>query len=261
MAAAKRSRIIAALFAALGGSFGLHKFYLRDVGGGIFYLFLYMMTSFLWFPVTAILGIFDALKLLSINDDQFDRMYNNIPQRSPYRRSRSNKQQEIEIIRERNAAQKVATPSRHNPYKKTAPKKYKEYDLEGAAADYKQALEINPNDKDALFDLACVSSLLEQKEDCLNALDKLISLGFKDLDKILNHDDLAYIRVQPQFQDFKSNGFRVVRKSKPKKSEEKDLLQDDLLLSQLNKLMELRKKGLLSDSEFNKEKSKLLSRQ
>ena len=31
-----------------------------------------------------------------------------------------------------------------------------------------------------------------------------VKLGLKDYEKILNHDDLAFVRIQPEFEDFKN---------------------------------------------------------
>ena len=77
------------------------------------------------------------------------------------------------------------------------------------------------------------------------------------MNKVLEIDDFAFLRIQEDFEAFKEAGFKQ-EKAKSLEPPKDDLLQDDLLLSQLNKLKNLREKGLLSEKEFLYEKEKLL---
>ena len=70
-----KNKYIAAVLAFLLGSFGAHKFYLRDPGSGIFYVILFMMTQE-FFPVSAILGMIDGMRYLTMGQDEFDRKFN-----------------------------------------------------------------------------------------------------------------------------------------------------------------------------------------
>lgn len=145
---------------------------------------------------------------------------------------------------------------RSNPFKKSGLKKYKEFDIDEAIIDFQKGLEIEPKDIALHFNLACAYSISEEKEKSFFHLSEAVKYGFKDFEKIQTHDDLAFIRIQNEFDDFKSSGYRF---STAKRIEVKeDNIQDDVLLSQLNKLAELRKKGLLSQDEFVLEKEKLL---
>ncbi|HUR30919.1 MAG TPA: hypothetical protein VMZ69_05775, partial [Saprospiraceae bacterium] len=148
-----------------------------------------------------------------------------------------------------------------NPYKVSGIKKYKEFDLEGAIEDFKKGLEIHPKDISLHFNLACAYSLTEQVDKAYAHLDKAVNLGFNDFEKIKTHDDLAYVRIQDRFEDFQHNGYRfqaanVVEPPKVKEVKE-ETIQDDMLLSQLKRLSELRDRGLLSEQEFIIEKKKL----
>lgn len=254
----ERSRLRAAILAFFGGVLGLHKFYLRDLGGGIFFIMLFVVSiNILFFPVTVVLGIFDAMKLLMMPDSEFDRKYNRhlLKQNRTYR---SNKRSKV--------VERPAKRVKNNPFKKSGIKKYKEFALEDAELDLKKALEVDNQDSDIYFNLACVNSLLEHKEDSFGYLAKAIQLGFKDLELIKSHDDLAYIRIQPEFEAFEKNGFSTYTKVKgtkaieSKKSKEEPNLTDDILLSQLNKLKELRDKGVLSEKDYVVESKKLLRR-
>ena len=67
-----KSKLVAALFALFLGSFGIHKFYLRRVGMGILYLI------FCWTFIPSVLGFIDAILLLIMSDEDFNRKYGTI---------------------------------------------------------------------------------------------------------------------------------------------------------------------------------------
>lgn len=158
--------------------------------------------------------------------------------------------------------------SKSNPFKKSGIAKYKEFDLDGAIADFEQGLAISEGDVALHWNIAAAYSLTEKKNKAFFHLNRAVELGFNDFEKIQTHDDLAYLRIQPEFDDFKANGYKLGAKQAQQSRESKRLeapeqeanLTDDILLSQLNKLAELRKKGLLSEQEFVTERKKLLRR-
>lgn len=262
----EKSRITAAFFALFGGAVGLHKFYLRDPGGGIFYIILLFMFS-RFFPVSMMLGIFDAVRFFSMSDESFDKKYNkNVPhtrgrnrrkvRQSPSQRRRK---KDIGMVRDRYEYKETKSKVRDNPFKKSGDKKYKEFELEEAIQDYKSALEISENDSEIHFNMAAVYSLLEKKNESFYHLEQAINLGFQEKSKIGTIDDLAFLRIQEEFDSFKNNGYKRSTQNNIEAPKD-DLLQDDVLLSQLNKLKDLRSRGLLSEKEFVYEKEKLLNR-
>ena len=250
-----KSKWVAILLALFGGSIGLHRFYLGDGGGGIFYIMLFIfVTGIIKLPITQLLGFFDAFKLLTMSSRQFDRKYNSGHEDGLQRRRTTERtQKDLYTERKRQSTQKNI--KRVNPYKNTGVNKYKEYDIEGAIADFEKGLKIEPNDVSLHFNLACGYSMQEEKDKALHHLNMAIRNGYNDVEKIKTHDDLAFLRIQPEFEKFAANGYRMEGKINVKK---KNLLEDDLLLSQLNKLAELRNKGLLSEEEFAHEKNKLM---
>lgn len=251
-----KSKAIAILMAVFGGSFGLHRFYLGETGAGIFYIMLMIFTGAMQMPITGILGIFDAFRMLMMSPRQFDRKYNSGHEDGLQRRRTTGRsQKDLYTERKRQSTQKSI--KRVNPYKSTGVNKYKEYDIEGAISDFQKGLKIDPNDISLHFNLACGYSMQEEKDKALHHLNMAIRNGYKDVEKISTHDDLAFLRIQPEFEKFKANGYKMDGKVNVN---EKNLLEDDLLLSQLNKLAELRNKGLLSEEEFSREKTKLMRR-
>ena len=55
------------------GVFGVHKFYLGEKGG---VLRIVLSCTFIGLPVSGILAALDAIKLLGMSDELFNRQYN-----------------------------------------------------------------------------------------------------------------------------------------------------------------------------------------
>lgn len=215
----------------------------------------------MFFGISFVLGIIDAVVLFSMDEQTFDRKYNSakgmvppIYQRmqgypqAPNRRGKTNYKESKSQYREQT-----------NPYKVAGIKKYKDFDLEGAIEDFKKGLEIQPQDISLHFNLACAYSLTEQVDKAYAHLDRAVALGFNDFNKIKTHDDLAYVRIQDKFEEFQHNGFRlklpeVIPAKETEELKQIEPVQDDLLLAQLKRLSELRDRGLLSEQEFLVEK-------
>jgi TM2 domain-containing membrane protein YozV len=64
-----KSRVSAALFAILLGSFGAHKFYMGDTGLGVLYL------VFFWTGIPGIVGIIEGILYLTKTDQEFAIQY------------------------------------------------------------------------------------------------------------------------------------------------------------------------------------------
>lgn len=71
LVSADKSRSLAILLAMLGGCIGLHKFYLNRPGPGVIYLL------FCWTFIPMILGFFEGLSFLFMNDQAFEQHYLN----------------------------------------------------------------------------------------------------------------------------------------------------------------------------------------
>ncbi len=269
-----KNRLVAAILAIFGGSIGAHKFYLRKPGSGIFYFFMFMVFLNAKFPVMFLIGLFEGLRLLMMSDQEFNQKYNpemaqqgwQQPEQRQYgwqnrqSRTRENVNQPQQPSR---GWKNVEVPdfnggNRRNIFKESAIRKYKEFDLEGAIEDFQKSLQAEPKDIASHFNIACAYSLTEKGEKAYYHISKAVEFGFNDFEKLNTHDDLAFVRIQQQWDDFKASGYRNY-KSFEKDPFEKPVEepQNDVLLEQLNKLDELRKKGLLSESEYAMEKRKL----
>ena len=253
----------AALMALFGGVFGVHKFYLNEAPSGVFYVFLFLMTRS-FFPVSLLLGVVDAIRLFSMSTQEFDAKYN---KRALQRRGRQQSRRGIKQNEKNwdqaqaNRKKRSSRKPKSNPFKKSGIKKYNEYDMEGAIEDLNKALLVDENDIDIYYTLACAYSLMEKPDEAYKNLELAVMKGFKNFEKIQTEDNLAFLRIHEDFDEFKKSGFKSKKIYKLKQGQPKEnLLDDDVLLSQLNKLAELRKKGLLSEKEFEYERKKLMRR-
>ncbi len=277
-----KEKNVAGILALFLGGFGVHRFYLNQTGLGILYLI------FFWTPIMWIIGLIDAIVFLSMSKEDFDYKYNRrfidldeadrrYERRRDYRERRHEYRRERRDMRRRERpaprprpARRTPPPPRANPHKSSGIRKYKDYDYDGAIVDFQKALEIEPKDVAVHFNLACAYSLNENTEKAFYHLDKAVELGFDDFQRIREHDALAYLRIQPTFESFEENGFRL----RPQLEAPKENLldtesqteagtaaenrQSDDLLAQLKKLGDLRDKGLLTEEEFVSQKKKLL---
>lgn len=253
-----KDKNIAGLLALFLGPLGAHRFYLDQVGLGIFYLL------FFWFPITWFIAFVDAIIFFTMSPEKFDAKYNHgkrtrqtdkradrpwpsePPATAPRRKSEPEKRQHTPGL----IAQEL---------KNAGIKKFKEFDYDGAIADFEKALQIDAKDIALHFNLACAYSLNENPPKSFFHLDKAVSLGFKDFQRIKQHDALAYLRIQPDFEAFEQNNFRLINENTlvTEPAETMEQLSGNLL-EQLSRLGELRDKGLLSEEEFVAQKKKIL---
>ncbi len=151
-----------------------------------------------------------------------------------------------------------------NPYKESGMKKYKNFDLQDSIEDFTKGLAISPTDVSLHFNIACAYSLTEKKSKAFYHLSKAVSLGLKDVDKIMQHDDLAYVRIQPEFEAFRKSGFlsHPFGQETPPASNAEPVIESNnseaSVLANIAKLVEMRQKGILSDEEFVLERQKVL---
>jgi TM2 domain-containing membrane protein YozV len=229
MSRLKKEKDIAGLLALFFGFIGLHRFYLGQRGRGILYLMLALT------GISAILGLIDAFSFFSMDNKSFDIKYNRdflrVLPKKEFEKSVKNKTEE------------------RNTFVKSGKSKFLSYDYDGAIVDFSKALELNPREIAAHFNIACAYSLNENVEKALFHLDKAILYGFDDFEKLKNHDALAFIRVQPAYINFVKNGFSFSL------NESKDLNTKNT--ENIEKLEELRLRGLLTEEEFTIQKMKI----
>ena len=272
-----KKKEVAGLLAVFFGGLGIHQFYLGKKGWGIFHIVLFVagVAGPFDFSLSYVIAWITAVILFSMGNEEFNEKYNS---KQTYSTEYTTKKNENRWEKRRESRenrwekrQQNPTPIKTtqqttrpavNPYKQSGIQKYKDYDYDGAIADFVKALELTPNDVATHFNLACAYSLNEKAERAFFHLDKAVSLGLTEISKIKEHDALAYLRIQKEFDNFEKNNYRLPSKttfSEKQANPPEDLLssQPDLL-DQLKKLGELKEKGLLTEDEFTAQKRKLL---
>lgn len=276
-----KSKYIAGILAIIIGVFGTHKFYLGKKSAGFFRFGLFAFALVAEVPqIIAILGILafiEGIILFSMGQKDFDKKYNRDESEGTERRQRyehrRRREEHHKYRHEKRHEEKKrsSAPARRvsNPHKKAGIENYKDYDYEGAIDEFLKALTLEPDDIATHFNIACAYSLTEKKDKAFRHLDRAVQLGFSDFEKIQDKDAFAYLRVQPEFEKFVNNGYRLRQQPQKEEVEEPsqppqleapkaNLLDNDLLLEKLQKLGDLREKGLLTEEEFNEHKKRLL---
>lgn len=241
----KKDRITAIILAIFLGVIGIHRFYLNQTGLGILYIILSIT------GVSFLLSIIDVLLWAVQDEEEFDRKYNAFLYEDDT--TSMNKHR-----RHRHRSRKRTQSRRHNTMdsslkylKKKGKSQFTSYDVDEAIDTFKKALSLNDNDISSHFNLACCYSINEEKERAYAHLSKAIELGFTDFNKIMNHEALAYMRIQDDWDEFKKNGFIIEQKSLGKG-------EGFNLLEKLRRLDQLKEKGHLSLEEFRSKKKDLL---
>ena len=272
-----KDKTLAALLAFFGGTIGLHRFYLDQPGRGLLYIFLFF--------ISPLLGVIDAIRFLSMDQKTFDLRYNQeafsytgAADRGTRTRAMRERERKFEQRRRERAARRPSPATTPTP-QSSAPdgreereagiRYFKDFEYDRAILAFRRALEINPRDVASHFNIAVSYSVEEDADQAFYHLDRAVALGFRDLDRIRIHENLAYLRIQPEFETFAANGFRLVA---DRREEELELPADPArertapppprqngdLLDQLQRLATLREKGLLTEGEFAAQKKRLL---
>ncbi len=258
-----KDKNVAGILALLFGFLGIHRFYLGQTGLGIVYLIFCLV------PIIWLIAFVDAILFFVMDKDTFDMKYNreHVDKRDIRRNvAQERRRERVRTYDDRSSSRRKDRPQttrrgsarsrKPDPFKKTGIEKYKDYDFKGAIADFQKSLGVRPKDPGTHFYLACAYSMEEDVEKGFEHLEKAVQLGFSEMEKINSTDALAFLRIQPDYDTFKANGFRRVSKNIEGVESEREM--DDLLLSKLKRLGDLKERGLISEDEFLKEKAKLL---
>jgi len=233
-----------------------------------FIIFMALMNGGIGSAIPLLIFYFVVRSIMSKNPNTRQRNQNRRVPNTKYNTDRERARREADLARQRAEQTRRAeirrrtgipkkTFAKRNPFKKSGITKFKDYDYKGAIEDFEKALTIEPGDNAVHFNLAAAYSLDEKVDKAYFHLDKAVANGFKDFEKISSHDALAYLRIQPKYEAFKANGFRLGGNIGPKKTEAAEGI-DANLLEQLNRLQELREKGVLTEEEFVVQKKKIL---
>ncbi|MEM6768971.1 MAG: NINE protein [Bacteroidota bacterium] len=301
-----KDKNLAAVLAFFGGPVGLHRFYLGQTGLGILYI-LMMPISWMIGIIDAIAFLTMTQQAFDhkYNKEQYfpganqqnptqrvlpqrgqSTTNNNRPMNDRERRyqqrqreralreqrrnqARANRQQTINQPLRQRQQRPAPQPAADGSAERAAGLRYfRDFEYDRAINAFARALEKNPRDVASHFNIACSYSCEEQADKAFYHLDRAVALGFADFERIRAHDSLAFLRIQPGYEAFAENGYRLT----PDLSAEETVLENpiateemvelpeinDDLLDQLQRLATLREKGLLTEDEFATQKKRLL---
>lgn len=250
-----KNRFVAVFFAFFGGLVGLHKMYLRGWSAGSGRLVFFFLALFLRWPIVLVIltvvAILEGVLMASMDQETFDRKYNSGIQENRTSRSEQ-RQQPRERRHQRRAPRPAAIFSGAGKFITSGMKKFRNYDLKGALADFLQAETRDPRSATVHFNLACTYSMLEDAGKGFHHLSLAMMHGFQDEEKISSHDALAFLRIQPEFRAFVANGYQPVSEHQALESG-----KEQNLLEELRRLSEQREEGKLTAEEFDSRKRNL----
>ena len=94
-----------------------------------------------------------------------------------------------------------------NVAKKKGIAELKEYDLDEAIKELSKAKDVDPDDPEIYFYLACAYSVKEDLAQAYAHIKLAVANKLQDTEMILNHDMLAFLRMHEGFEDFLNSNF------------------------------------------------------
>ncbi len=142
---------------------------------------------------------------------------------------------------------------------------YNARDYNNAIGILNRAATIAPMHSTVHYNLACLYSLTNQKDEAFNSLGKAVETGYTNFEKIRTIPDLNWLRSQPEYFSFIQNGYKnspvsqAVGASQPTVNNYSAPSLNDDVIAKLERLAKLKDQGILTEDELNEQKKKLLS--
>jgi TM2 domain-containing membrane protein YozV len=275
-----RKRRIAIALAFFLGTFGVHRFYLGQVFRGIVYC-VFFSTG-----VPTILGIIDALVFMGMGDDEFNKKFNK-SQNKNEKYDKSYNREAYKSVPEQQYQQDRPTVINRNrkhrgnysgqpaseAMRKEAIKLFREFRYTESIDLFEKVLQDRPKDPSVHFNLACAYSLTENAPRAFFHLAEAMNSGFREKDSISTHEALAFLRIQPGFEQFRQSGYSEIpaQYSQIEDTNTKEEMEIPAapaleqaasrqdLLEELRQLERLKLLGVLSEKEYEEQKKQLSS--
>lgn len=284
-------RRMATLFALAFGWVGVHRFSLGHWQWGLAHIFLFVVSMSVadewfgwditpWVTLSALVGYYDAYRWWRMSDGEFADRYLEVddgagaspaagaPVQGKYLSGRAAPHPRVLSAKARRGVLASA---------KTA---HDAYDYQAAADFYEQALDLDLHDGESRVLAARAYALLEDREAAYRHLAKAVQLRATNLDLVADDPDFAWLRTQPDFAARRRAGFLVPPAAAaptppapppppppPPPSDERTVNANGApglpspganLLDDLERLAALRERGVLDETEFAREKARLL---
>ena len=216
----RKKKGVAFVLALFLGIFGAHRFYLDQRPRGILHLVVFFLSAIINLipeeavAILAIIGFVDAMVFLAMPRADFDARYNSGVEETqqPQRQAQGRPAEAMDTKR--------ILRGQFSQHLSKAMNLHRNYDYEGAMQYLHKALDIKYDAPEVHFLLACCYSANENAEKALHHLDLASAFGLKNPEeRIQNHGDLSYLRIQPQFEAFAQNEYRLPKElPKPRPS-------------------------------------------
>lgn len=210
----RKKKGVAFVLALFLGIFGAHRFYLDQRPLGILHLVVFFLAAIINLipeeavAILAIIGFVDAMVFLAMPRADFNTRYNS--------GVTENEQTQRQTQRQAQGRPAEATDTKRilrgqfSQHLSKAMNLHRNYDYEGAMQYLHKALDIKYDAPEVHFLLACCYSANENAEKALHHLDLATAFGLKNPEeRIQSHGDLSYLRIQPQFEAFAQNEYRL----------------------------------------------------
>lgn len=258
-----RKKSVAAVLALLFGWLGVHRFYLGRRGTGLLMAILFAVGVLhasdapsdppVFLMVVGFWALIDFVLLLAMPKEEFDARYNRYARREDRHFHRYRRR----LARRHGIPDEPDEDPEFEKWKKLGIEAFKEYELDQALEAFKNALRLRPDDPAVHFNLACTYSLLEKPYPAMYHLAKAVEHGFVDLDRIETHEALSFLRTHPDFEEFQRRGYRYAEPATDRRQALQPPAEEPDLLEQLKLLQSLRRRGLLTEAEYESERKRI----
>lgn len=132
---------------------------------------------------------------------------------------------------------------------KNAIKADNEQNYDKAISILQEALSYNAKDSQTHYNLSLLFSKINNKEKAFTHLEKAIEFGYRNFNKIATSNDLEWLRKQPEYNKFITNGYKFDNTQNIKSN----------YIEELKELGNLKEKGIITETEFEIQKGKILN--
>lgn len=216
----RHDRITAAFLALFLTLFGVPFFYLGRPKLGMFCIALTVFAHGPFKFFLAIVGVGLFFYFLGTSDEEFENRYRTKKQSKKNRvsvpitnmgRTDSSLYENLDARRRLQPSEEplVNLSTLYQTAIKKATEKYNAFDYDGAVTDFSEAVQYKPRDINAHWYLACCYAVLEEKLKAFQSLEKAVANGFADYKRIISANELAFIRLQPEFSTFVENKYKL----------------------------------------------------
>ena len=252
---------MAIVFALALGWVGTHRFVLGQWQWGLLHIFLFVASMALadgisvelspWVTLSAFVAYYHAWQWYTTSDEAFAEQFlervEPDPEPVPGRYLRGETATHPRVLSSRARARLLASA-------KTA---HESFDYQEAARLYEQALDLDLRDGESRVLAARCYTLLEDAPAAYRHLGQAVALRATNLTLVQTDPDFAWLRTQADFAARRAGGFVAEAPAGGRTPPALPGARSDVL-ADLDRLGQLRERGILNEVEFAREKERLL---